>query len=106
MARARCHPASVSDLPFPSPAAARVSPVALLVSLTAAAGVAAAGAVLAFGGAGSVVAVAVFAGLAVLAERLGQSVYGATTVSLSAVPVVAAAAGGGSAGGLRSAGLA
>ena len=85
----------MSDFPFPaSPAAARVSPVALVVALTTAAGVAAFGGVLVGSGAGSPTAMLVFAALAVVAERFGQSVYGATTVSLSAVAVIAAAAAG------------
>ena len=95
----------MSELSFPLPSgplpsgplpsgAARLSPVPVVVGLTAAAGVAALGLVVALSGAGSLTAVAVFAALAVVAERLGQSMYGATTVSLSAVPVVAAAASG------------
>ena len=42
----------------------------------------------------SLLALVVFAGLAVAAELLGEEVYGSTTVSLSAVPVLAALAAG------------
>ncbi|MGZ6827408.1 MAG: HD-GYP domain-containing protein [Mycobacteriales bacterium] len=44
--------------------------------------------------AGGVAALLVFPALAVLAEVVGADVYGSSTVSLSAVPVLAAAAGG------------
>jgi ribonuclease P protein subunit RPR2 len=85
----------VSDFPVPR---GLPLPVAVpgLVGATAAAALAASLAVVLTSGAGvgSVAAIVVFALLAVAAERLGQSVYGATTVSLSAVPVVAAAAAG------------
>ena len=50
--------------------------------------------VLGAGALGGAAAVVTFAALAVAAEALGQSIYGSTTVSLSAVPVVAAAAAG------------
>jgi ribonuclease P protein subunit RPR2 len=65
------------------------------VAATAVAAFAAVALVLTRGdGAGSVAAVLTFAALGMAAEALGQGIYGSTTVSLSAIPVVAAAAAG------------
>jgi ribonuclease P protein subunit RPR2 len=66
-----------------------------LVAATAAAAMATVGAIgLSGSGLGSVAAILTFAALAIAAEVLGKNIFGSTTLSLSAVPVLAAAAAG------------
>ena len=76
-------------MPTSQRAVSAVTAVTALAALAVAVAVGAAA-----DGVGSWSAILAFAALAVAAEALGQSVYGSTTVSLSAVAVLAAAAAG------------